>query len=518
MTGSILQLVAYGIENIFLNHKPQITYFKVVYKRHTNFSREEIRQDFIQRLDFGKRSTCTVSKNGDLMEKTYLVITLPEIPKFKTQTGDDDITKVEWVRKIGYMAINKIEVEINGRVLSRHFGEYMLLKNELFGCQDENYKKVIGDIEELTEYTNGKKEYKLYIPLQFWFCRSSCNSIPLITLTHSDIKINVELNKWEDLLKITPTHYIQCSEIGVEFADNEIIYQTVNNITSYGEFLTFDPYDFKLYYRLLTSTNFESIPENTSNTNNYYIKGLTTNAKVLPITKSSTNPVLNPRTYTFDKDKLNNLTLGDSYFLINYYYLDDDERMRFIKTRHDYLIEQVYYSEYNEITGTTEQLKLNIDNPCKALYWVLQQKYLYDSKDYLNYTNSPQKKLKEDTKYNNINIGDPIGNKLSRKGTILLNQRERLSNRDTSYFTQDVIYNNCAGLPPRGTHIFFFGLYPNSITPSGSCNMSKIERSEIRLTVDPILSANNIGIFRCYAESYNLFRASFGLGAVLFDR
>ena len=222
MTGSILQLVAYGIEDIFLTNDPQITYFKVVYKRHTNFSREEIRQNFIQRPDFDTQISATIGKNGDLMEKTYLVINLPPIPSF-----DDNITKVAWVRYPGYSLIETISIEINGRQICKHYGEWMMLWNEMFNinANQPSFKKMIGDIPDLTNFTDGKPSYKIYIPLQFWFCRSSANALPLVSLQYSDVKINVSLKPWNECVMFSPTHYIICSDNITGFIENEYIQQ-----------------------------------------------------------------------------------------------------------------------------------------------------------------------------------------------------------------------------------------------------------------------------------------------------
>ena len=74
-----MQLVAYGAQDIYLTGNPQITFFKVVYRRHTNFSMEAIEQTFNGSADFGKRVTCTVSRNGDLMHKVYLQVTVPAL-------------------------------------------------------------------------------------------------------------------------------------------------------------------------------------------------------------------------------------------------------------------------------------------------------------------------------------------------------------------------------------------------------------------------------------------------------
>lgn len=82
-----MQLVAYGEQDIFLTQNPQITFFKVVYRRHTNFSIEQIPQTFIHQPNFGKKVSCIVSKSGDLMGNMVLVITLPDIPQIFNTDG-----------------------------------------------------------------------------------------------------------------------------------------------------------------------------------------------------------------------------------------------------------------------------------------------------------------------------------------------------------------------------------------------------------------------------------------------
>ena len=79
MGGGLMQLVAYGAQDVYLTGNPQITFFKVVYRRHTNFSMESIEQVFNGTPNFGKKVSCTISRNGDLAYKTYIQVTLPEI-------------------------------------------------------------------------------------------------------------------------------------------------------------------------------------------------------------------------------------------------------------------------------------------------------------------------------------------------------------------------------------------------------------------------------------------------------
>src|SRR5579872_1248316 len=126
MPGGLIQLVAYGEEDLFLTSDPQITFFKILYRRHTNFSIEEIRQNFTHTPDFGKRLTCILSHAGDLISNTYLVVTLPSIPQFLNSDGSiDTITKFAWARKIGYALIKTIDVEIGGQLIDRQYGEWL---------------------------------------------------------------------------------------------------------------------------------------------------------------------------------------------------------------------------------------------------------------------------------------------------------------------------------------------------------------------------------------------------------
>ena len=517
MTGSILQLVAYGIEDIFLTNDPQITYFKVVYKRHTNFSREEIRQNFIQRPDFDTQISATISKNGDLMEKTYLVINLPAIPEF-----NDNISKVAWVRYPGYSLINTISIEINGRQICKHYGEWMMLWNEMFNInsQEASFKKMIGDIPDLTDFTNGKPSYRIYIPLQFWFCRSSANALPLVSLQYSDIKINLSLKPWNECLIISPSHYIICNDDVVAFANNEYIQQNVDANIINGIFRYFDIYSKKLYYTLLSPTNFLSIPPNPSTNTKYRITGMTTKFYATPATQNTNSIIINPASYR--NNKIKTLTLGDTYLLVNYIFIDEDERLQFAQSKQDYIIEQLYYTEYNQVLGPSETIRIDINNPCAFIIWVLQQKYINDSLDYYNYTNTCRHKIPEDKDVTSsiYKVGDPVpqfDNGLSVTETILFNHKERLSFRDSKYFKINQIYEKCNNSPPYGTHAYFFTQNATALQHSGTCNMSKIETIEIKMKVNSILSTNNLGLFRAYAETYNILRISYGLGAVIFD-
>ena len=200
-----MQLVAYGAQDIYLTGNPQITFFKVVYRRHTNFSMEAIEQTFNGNPGFGKKVSCTISRNGDLIHRVYLQTTLPEVdlssdPNVSPITGQPNLREFNWVNWVGHQLIKNVEVEIGGQRIDKHYGEWLHLWNELTqspGLQ-AGYARMVGNVHKLVtpNTSSGSKFDKttLYIPLQFWFCRNPGLALPLIALQYHEVKINVEFN------------------------------------------------------------------------------------------------------------------------------------------------------------------------------------------------------------------------------------------------------------------------------------------------------------------------------------
>jgi hypothetical protein len=175
MGGGLLQLVAYGAQDVYLTGNPQITFFKVVYRRHTNFSIESIQQTFNGTPDKGKRVTCQISRNGDLVHKLYVVFTNP-----------DGGTLTD-ARK----CISKVEVEIGGQLIDRQYGDWMEIWNELTLPAG----KVTGYNKMMEAHSN--LVTKAYVPLEFWFCRNIGLALPLIALQYHEVKINIEFDGTE---------------------------------------------------------------------------------------------------------------------------------------------------------------------------------------------------------------------------------------------------------------------------------------------------------------------------------
>jgi hypothetical protein len=172
---------------------PQITFFKVIYRRHTNFSMESIEQVFNGSADWGKKVTCTVSRNGDLIHKTYLQVVLPSVT-VPIPNGASNQNGFRWVNWVGHALLKHVELEIGGQRIDKHWSTWIHIWNELSQSAGHSvgYANMVGNTSDLTGLTvasSGEPESErtckgktLYIPLQFWFCTSAGLALPLIAL------------------------------------------------------------------------------------------------------------------------------------------------------------------------------------------------------------------------------------------------------------------------------------------------------------------------------------------------
>jgi hypothetical protein len=185
MGGGLLQLVAYGAQDVYLTGNPQITFFKVVYRRHTNFALESIQQTFNGSVGYGSRVTATISRNGDLISRAYLVLGVGS-------------TETKLCNYFGLRAIKHAEVEIGGQRIDKHYSDWMYIWNELsmpVGKKEGYYEMIGGGGGDL-------KTKSLYVPLEFWFCRNIGLALPLIGLQYHEVKINIQ---FEEALNVLNT-------------------------------------------------------------------------------------------------------------------------------------------------------------------------------------------------------------------------------------------------------------------------------------------------------------------------
>lgn len=203
MGGGIISLVANGAQDVYLTGSPQITYFKVIYRRYTNFALETIEQS-IDSAKPGSRFSVQVQRNGDLATKSALRVRVPAV---RSECLGHGTEKVAWVRRLGHALIKEVEVKIGGMRIDRHVGVWLDIFWELTHTESEErgYRAMIGDVEEMTAL-RGKElfdhtsevllpEYTLYVPFQFWFCRNYGLALPLIALQYHEVRIDLELEE-----------------------------------------------------------------------------------------------------------------------------------------------------------------------------------------------------------------------------------------------------------------------------------------------------------------------------------
>lgn len=206
MGGGLLQLVAYGAQDVYLTSNPTITYFKIVYRRHTNFAIESIEQTFTGTANFGKRVQADVSRTGDLITQTILRTILPEI-RYEGEFANFGHVEFAWVRHIGHAIIEETELEIGGSIIDKQYGDWLHIWQSVSGKtgHDNGFAKMIGDVPELTSISSLswdcprntllKPSYPLYTPLQFFYCRNNGLALPLIALQYHPVKIYVKFRQ-----------------------------------------------------------------------------------------------------------------------------------------------------------------------------------------------------------------------------------------------------------------------------------------------------------------------------------
>ena len=524
MGGGTIQLAARGKEDLFLTQDPQMTFFKVVYKRATNFTKEQIQQNFPTDANFGRIVNCTIGKNGDLMGLINIVVTLPSI-----NLPTSSLTKFAWVKKVGFALIKSVSIIINDEIIDKHYSDWLNLWSELTGSitgpHHRGYNIMIGNVDSLTQFSYTKSQYQLFIPLQFWFCKSSSMALPLVSLQYSPIRINVEFEQDVNCYLTSPTHYITCSTDIVSFKPMEYIQQNLGNgDIRAGIFIKYDIATQRLYYYLITTNKLVGmvLPQNVSISNTTQIAALQTQAYGLAylITGLTSGYSTFATTSTISNiaatSTIGTLNFVNCYLLIDYYYLDSDERYKFSQSRHDYLIEQLYYTPPIPISTTSYNANLITVNPCKLMVWYLQMSYIYANGDYFNYTDSYQNKVFETETQFVGKVGTPVGNNVALQSTILLNGLARISVRDNTYFEYLQQYQNTAYAPQTGINMYSYALYPMALQPSGSYNTSFCDNIQVQLKLSNIVTPTNSAIFHGYCVCHNIFRIVNGLGGVVF--
>jgi hypothetical protein len=539
MPGGLMQLTAYGAQDMYLTGTPDITFFKMVYRRYTNFSYEYIEQTFSTLPTFTTMQNtiakCKIERNGDLMHDVYLVYDLPALFSFKDEP-------VGWSTNVGNDLIYTATITAAGAKLDMRYGRWMTIWNELTlsDSKIKSYRDIIGN-SKYTSYSGyyhlpDKEEdstlvipsKRLYIPLGFWFCINPGLSIPLVALQYTEIFIIIEYNPLNHIFRL-----------GNPLVSPEFLFSDSNNLSEFNK---------KLAKRLRN----EILEGDTSKSPGETYRG-------------SFNEQYGPANILFKYAKG---WKQNSYLLVNYIYLSDDERTRFAKVSHEYLITQTQTINYSGlITGRNTLNISTLNHPVKEFVWVLQDPDVSDNNDWSNYTlihnvndsrmqysydyikqldmetlskqfnkinqHSVDKELSsEEVKkfmkslFYNINndslrypskIDQSFNNyrDIMNTGYLMFNGIDRFSVQEKEFFSglQKFQYHTNTGLP--GTYVYSFALHPENEKPSGTCNMSRLNNADLIVNIVELSPIKKYNLF-LFAINYNIFRIAAGIGAPVF--
>lgn len=486
----LLILLSVGHENIFLSTQPDITYFKIAYKRYTNFSIETVAQYFKTIPDFNRRVTVNIPKNADLLTQIYLFISLPDIIKSNHSILPSGIKEFAWTKKIGLSIIKYVDLEINGILIERNYGDWLNIWYELTIplSKKKSYDNMIGNIDILTTYSNGKQNKNITIPLNFWFCQDSGIALPLISMIHNDIKIHVEFNNFNLCFLQRPTNYVKIVEPFCLYKKGELITQTVNNNQNTGEFVYYDIINQYIFYNKIKGDFISPKNDNIS----YPLIG--------SITLFQCNLVLNTNVIVDESYfQYNFPSILSAYLLVNYVYLDNEERFNFITKPQQYLIptvqniqEQIYYN-------TNISYKIPFINPTKIIIWRCCLLSNIDSNNYFNYSLYPITTT-QDSIINNVSI--------------ILNSIQRMELKSWEHYSLLQNYLNNFNTQQKGIYMYSFSLNCLDYQPSGSCNFSQIDDTYLQITFNNKINYQNPVSVIGYSIQYNLFRIADGLGGL----
>jgi len=462
MPGGLIQLVAYGAQNVFLNGNPSVSFFKKVYKTHTNFSTESMKVVFNRNyLNYDSSSIliAKIARNADLVQEIYFSFKIPNIKKMKTVVDQGSIGQLEeledfrFVKNLGEVMIENYKIYIGGTLMDTQYGEWLHIWNELSieSSKKYGYDKMIGNIPELympdiynnLNYAQTQIDSRrLYVPLKFWFNKNPGLALPLIALQYHEIEIHLEIRPFKELVTI-----------------NEKKPKNVNAISKY-------------------------------------------------FTESTT-------------DKLN----IDPYLEVNYVFLDSVERNYIAVNSHDYLIEQVVRIPFKSV----KQFDINtlvLQNPVKEIIWVLNRDDVYKTNDWFEYTDTQDEDLDgSDNTECDIACREKEMDILT-SATFLFNGIERMEEKDASYFNLIQPYQHHSVVPSPGIYVYSFSLLPEQFQPSGSCNMSRINKIELKTETikpkpKPTTTTTDSDIYnydmRVYVVNYNFLRVKGGLGGLAFS-
>jgi len=456
-----MQLVAYGAQDVYLTANPQVTFFKQLYRRHSNFAMESIEQVFNGVANFGRRVQCVIARNGDLIHRMYLQLTLPSVDLNDPSVSDSSGDQFRWLNWVGHNIINNVYIEVGGQQIDKHYGDWLHIWNELTrpAGKQAGYAEMVGNVPELTnlitkvgtdggcmnQCTGGDPhssaearsccpEYTLYIPFQFWFNRHAGLSLPLIALQYHEVRITLELNQLQNLI----------------WTNNPAILDAVNATGIVAASLYVD-----------------------------YIY--------------------------LDTDERRRFAQVAHEYLIEQLQFTGDESVTSASNK----IKMSFNHPVKEIVWVVQRDSF-IDCTGSVIDpWKGQQPFNYS--DYWD-------RAALESGYSISTVEGLAGYNPVVSGNIQLNNQDRFSVRDGRYFNLVQPYQHHTNIPAVGINVYSFALNPEEHQPSGTCNFSRIDTSTLNIVVsNNTVGSGNTAKVRIYATNYNVLRIMAGMGGLAYS-
>jgi len=495
MGGGLMQLVAYGAQDIYLTGNPQITFFKVVYRRHTNFSMEAIEQTFSGSADFGRKVNCTISRNGDLIHRVYLQVGLPSVA-----TADSGYFR--WVNWVGHALVKNVEVEIGGQRIDKHYGDWLHIWNELSQTsgRQAGYANMVGNVDKLYRPVAGAAGMAsatdprqsgsvkgvtpattLFIPLQFWFCRNPGLALPLIALQYHEVKINLEFRTFDE-----------CSGVGGTATTSVAL----DSASLYVDYIYLDTDE----RRRFAQVSHEYLIEQLQFTGDESVSQ--SNVKV----KLNFNHPCKELIWVVQRDDCVVAAPTDAKIAGRQWF---------------------NYTDTVDVTPYVQGDAFNMNDIMDGIIDTAPEAGVVKANDQ-NFG------LGTDEIAAQGSIGGMIGTAAHDAGLLSaenavydqglnpvlraklqLNGHDRFSEREGRYFNLVQPYQHHENVPVTGVNVYSFGLKPEEHQPSGTCNMSRIDNATLHLTLSARIT--NGAKVRVYATNYNVLRIMSGMGGLAYS-
>jgi len=276
--GGLLQLVANGKQDVFLTGNPQVTWFKMVYRRYTNFSIESSCIPFDTQPDFGRRLTCLIPKKGDLLGPLWLEITLPAIKD--SVTGEP----LSYTNAIGHALLQELSFEIGEQEIDKQTGEWMELWSNYVVTIDkqEAWNTMIGKVQGMSQGNANSDMVGLYgpltlqVPLRFWFCKTPGMYLPLLALQYHPVRLNITLRSLNKLFIVDNPTVTPCDQTASPVS--------ITSMQLYGDYIHLDLEE----RRRFVSNTHEYLIEQVQYTSSYSID---TSAQTIQIPMEFNNPL-----------------------------------------------------------------------------------------------------------------------------------------------------------------------------------------------------------------------------------